>query len=81
MTAEDLLVERVLVSVYPRADLTARGCARALAVVALGGGLELNWREVLRVAALPEYRNVEECKALVREVAHELKVKSPFDTH
>ena len=80
MKPEDLLVERVLVSAYPEEDSVARGCARALAAVALGGGLELNWREVLRVAGLPEYRIVEECKALIRQVADELKVKNPFDT-
>ena len=80
MKVEDLLVERVLVSVYPQANPVARACARELAVVALGGAVEVNWKEVLRVAGLPEYRNVEECKALVREVADELKVKYPFDS-
>ena len=80
LKAEDLLVERVLVSTYPQADAQARKCARELAVVALGGGLEMNWNEVLRVANLPEYRNVEECKALIREVADELKVRNPCDS-
>jgi hypothetical protein len=54
----------VLVSVYPQADPVARACARALAVVALGGVLEMNWDEVLRVAGLPEYRNLEEARSL-----------------
>ena len=80
MKPEDLLVERVLVSVYPEADAKARECARQLTVIALGGGLEMNWDEVLRVASLPEYRNVQECKALVRAVANEFKVKSPCDS-
>jgi hypothetical protein len=80
MKAEDLLVERVLISVYPGENSTARKCARELAVVALAGAVNMNWSEVLRVANLPEYRNVNECKALVNEVAHELKIKSPFDT-
>ena len=80
MKAEDLLVERVLVSVYPGENLTARECARELAIVALAGAVNMNWSEVLRVANLPEYRNVNECKALVNEVAHELKIKSPFDS-
>lgn len=79
MKAEDLLVERVLVSVYPGENPAARACARELAVVALAGAVDMNWDEVLRVANLPEYRNVNECKALVREVADELKVKYPFD--
>jgi hypothetical protein len=46
----------------------------------LGGAVEMDWNEVLRVAGLPEYRTVEECKELVREVADELKVKYPFDS-
>lgn len=79
MKAEDLLVERVLVSVYPGKNPAARECARELAVVALVGAVNMNWSEILRVANLPEYRNVNECKALVNEVAHELKIKSPFD--
>src|SRR5438270_9031302 len=37
MKAEDLLVERVLVSTYPQPNAAARVCARELAVVALGG--------------------------------------------
>jgi hypothetical protein len=77
MKAEDLLVERVLVSFYPGENATARKCARELAVVALSGALQMNWNEVLRVANLPEYRNVNECKALVNEVANELKIESP----
>ncbi len=80
MKAEDLLVERVLISVYPGENLTARKCARELAVVALAGAVSMDWVEVLRIANLPEYRNVKECKMLVNEVAHELKIKSPFDS-
>jgi hypothetical protein len=80
MKVEDLLVERVLVSIYPGENLTARECARELAIVALAGAVNMNWSEVLRVANLPEYRNVNECKALVNEIAHELKIKSPFDS-
>ena len=81
MKPEDLLVERVLVSVYPGENSAARECARELAVVALTGAVNLDWSEVLRIANLPEYRNVKECKTLVNEVAHELKIKSPFDSH
>ncbi len=80
MKAEDLLVERVLISVYPGENSTARECARELAVVALAGAVNMDWSELLRVANLPEYRNVNECKTLVNEVAHELKLKSPFDS-
>ena len=78
---EELLVERVLVSVYPQADAPARECAKKLAAVALGGAMELDWKEVRRLAGRAEYRILPQCKALVREVANELKLKSPFDSH
>ena len=80
MKAEDLLVERVLVSVYPQPNDAARACARILAGVALRGQIAMNWNEVGRVAQLPEYRNLEQCEALVKEVADELKIKSPLHT-
>ncbi|HYV27078.1 MAG TPA: hypothetical protein VFA77_06070, partial [Candidatus Eisenbacteria bacterium] len=80
MKAEDLLVERVLVSVYPQPNVAARDCARKLAGVALGGALDMNWKEVRRVAERPEYKNYRDCVALVSEVANELKVKSPLDS-
>lgn len=79
--AEDLFVERVLGSFYPQENLVAYECAKKLAAVALGGGLDMNWGEVRRVAQLPEYRNLEECKALLKEVADELKLKSPLDSN
>ena len=80
MKPEDLFVERVLVSTYPSANSTARACARELAATALRGAVKLDWQEVLRVASLAEYRNLEECKAVVNQVADELKVKSPLDS-
>jgi hypothetical protein len=80
MKPEDLLVERVLVSVYPEKNQAARECARELVVVALVGAVNMDWNEVLRVANLPEYRNFVMCKALVREVANELKIESPFNS-
>jgi hypothetical protein len=78
MKAEDLLVERVLVSIYPGANENARDCARKLIAVILGGDVAVDWEEVRRVANLPEYRNLPECEALVKEVADELKVNSPL---
>lgn len=81
MKPEDLLVERVLVSVYPQENSAARECARTLAGVAMRGQLEMNWAEVQRIAQRPEYRNIAECKALVDEVANELKIRSPFNPH
>jgi hypothetical protein len=78
MKPEDLLVERVLVSVYPGENQTARDCAKKLIAVILGGDIAANWDEVRRLANLPEYRNLPECVKLVREVADELKIKSPL---
>jgi hypothetical protein len=78
---EVLLVERVLVSVYPQPYAPARQCAKKLAAVALSGAMELDWKEVGRLAGEPEYRILRECKAVVREVANELKTKSPLDSY
>ncbi|HAO78092.1 MAG TPA: hypothetical protein DCQ92_03760 [Verrucomicrobia subdivision 3 bacterium] len=78
MKPEDLLVERVLVSVYPGENQTARDCAKKFIAVILGGDIAVNWDEVRRLANLPEYRNLPECEKLVKEVADELKVKSPL---
>jgi hypothetical protein len=80
MKPEDLLVERVLVAVYPGKNQTARNCAKILIAVALRQEIEMNWDEVRRLANLPEYRNFPECEKLVKEVADELKIKSPLHT-
>jgi len=78
MKPEDLLVERVLVSVYPGENQTARDCAKKFIAVILGGDMAVNWDEVRRLANLPEYRNLPQCVQLVKEVADELKIKSPL---
>jgi hypothetical protein len=39
---------------------------------------KVNWEDVRPLANLPEYRNVAECVKLVKEVADELKIKSPL---
>lgn len=77
---EELLVERVLVSIYPQANAPARACAKKLATVALGKAVDFDWNEAKRLASLPEYGILPECKALMREVADELKIKSPLDS-
>jgi hypothetical protein len=81
MKAEDLLVERVLVSSYPEPNVSARNCAKKLIAVILGGGLAVDWSEIRRVASLPEYRNLAACEALVQQVADELKVNSPLHSN
>lgn len=78
MKPEDLLVERVLMTFYLGESESARQCAKALASVALRNEIAMNWDEVRRVANQPEYRNLPECEKLVKEVADELKIKSPL---
>jgi hypothetical protein len=80
MKPEDLLVERVLVSVYPGENLAARDCAKKLIAMILDGIIPVDWSEVRRLANLREYRNLSECEALVGEVADELKTKNPLHT-
>ena len=70
---EELLVERVLVSVCPRPNREARGCAKKLVAVALVGQLTMNWKEVRRLAKSPKYRILPQCEALIREVRNEIK--------
>ena len=78
MKPEDLLVERVLVSVYPQPHPPARDCAKKLLAMVLDGIIPVDWREVVRLAKLPEYRNLSECEQLIQEVADELKIKNPL---
>ena len=78
MKPEDLLVERVLMTFYLGESQTARKCARILISVALRGEIAVDWDEVRRLANRPEYRNLPECEKLVKEVADELKIKSPL---
>ncbi|HUB87319.1 MAG TPA: hypothetical protein VMB22_05465 [Verrucomicrobiae bacterium] len=78
MKPEDLLVERVLMTFYLGESQVARDCAKKLTAVILGGDLDVDWDEVRRLANLPEYRNLPECEKPVKEVADELKVKSPL---
>jgi len=78
MKPEDLLVECVLCSFYLGESKTARDCAKVLVSVALRKEIEINWDEVRRLANLPEYRNLSQCVQLVKEVADELKIKSPL---
>jgi hypothetical protein len=78
VSPEDLLVERVLVSVYPQPHESAELCARKLIAVALSGQVEMDWQEVRRLAERPEYRILPALKQLVGDVAHELGKPSPY---
>ena len=78
MKPEDLIVERVLMTFYLGESQTALDCAKKFISVILTGGMAVNWIEVRRLANLPEYSNLQQCEKLVKEVADELKIKSPL---
>jgi hypothetical protein len=80
VSPEDLLVERVLISVYPQPHEPARLCARKLIAVALAGQVEMDWQDARRLAGRPEYRILPELERLVNELAHELRKPSPYDS-
>ena len=75
MKPEDLIVERVLMTFYLGESQTALDCAKKFISVILTGGMAVNWIEVRRLANLPEYRNLQQCEKLVKEVADELKTR------
>ena len=77
-STEELLVERVLVSVYPRRDETADACARKLIAVALSGQVELDWQEARRLAERPEYLILPVLEKIVSEIANELGRPGPY---
>jgi hypothetical protein len=78
ISPEDLLVERVLVSVYPQRHEPAELCARKLIAVALSGQVEVDWLEARRLAERPEYLIFPVLVELVGEIAHELGRPSPY---
>jgi hypothetical protein len=79
--AEELLVERVLVSVYPYSYPPARDCALKLIGASLKGEVDIDWKEVQRLAERPEYGNFEEVRKLVDESAETLKDRSPYHSN
>jgi hypothetical protein len=78
--AEELIVERVLVSRYPGDYPPARDCARKLVAAALQSELEADWKEVERLARGNAYQNWPDVKALVHEQAQALQIRSPYDS-
>ena len=78
VSPEDLLVERVLISVYPQRHEPAALCVRKLIAVALAGLVEVDWAEARRLASRPEYDILPVLEQLVGEVAHELGKDSPY---
>lgn len=80
VSLEELLVERVLISVYPQPDESADACARKLMAVAVAGQVEVDWAEVRRLAERPEYRILPVLETMIGEVAHELGKPNPCDS-
>lgn len=76
---EELLAERILISVYPQAHPPAERCARILTATALQGHVGMDWDELRRIAALPAYAILPQCENLVKDVARELGIRNPFD--
>jgi hypothetical protein len=70
----------VLISVYPQRHEPAEDCARKLIAVSLAGQVELNWPEVQRLAARPEYGILPALQKLVGAVANELGNPNPCNT-
>ena len=78
VSPEDLLIERILISVYPQRHEPAELCARKLIAVALSGQVEVDWQEARRLAMRPEYAILPVFETLVSQVAHEIGKPSPY---
>ena len=73
--AELVLVERVLLAYYPQAEVEARNTAKKMLAACLSGQTEVDWIEVERLAALPDFDIVSKLAELKQEVADERKPK------
>lgn len=72
LPAETALVERVLLAFYPQANAEAREVGRKLLAACLSGATPVDWDEVERLAALPEFSVTSELRELRMEVEREL---------
>ena len=77
---EELIVERVLISIYPQDDPSARDCANKLLAAVLQREVEADWNEIRRLAQSSAYKNWNEVKRLAHEQAQALQVRSPYDS-
>lgn len=76
---EELVVERVLISVYPQPNAEARICARQLIGVAAKGSVAVDWQIIKRLSQSPDYQVYPELQVLVQEVCDELKIENPLN--
>ena len=72
MPAELAIVERVLLAYYPDKDSDAREVAKKMISVCISGATKVDWQEVERLAALPDFRVTDELHALINEVRDEI---------
>jgi hypothetical protein len=78
--AEELVVERVLVSRYPQDYPPAGECAKKLLAAALQGEVEIDWNEVRRLARSNAYDNWNDVQELIHAQAQALQVRNPCDS-
>ena len=69
---EVALVERVLLAFYPQPDADARAVACKLLAACVSGETPVDWGEVNRLAALPDFMVTAELEELRKEVQREL---------
>lgn len=73
MPAELALVERALLAYYPAPDKEARVVAKKLIAVCLSGSTQVDWAEVERLAALPDFNITKELEDLKAEVLRDIR--------
>ncbi|MBX3745612.1 MAG: hypothetical protein KF833_09915 [Verrucomicrobiae bacterium] len=78
ISPEDLLVERLLISIYPQPYAPADHCARKLLAVALCGQVEVDWAELRRLAAGPAFDILPLLLQRVGEISNELGTSNPY---
>jgi hypothetical protein len=76
---EELIVEKIFVSHYPTPYPPALDCARKLVAAGLKKDVEIDWKEVRRIAKLPEYGNERQVEEFIKEQAEALDVGVPND--
>ena len=74
LPVELTLVERLLPAVYPRPDVEARAVAKKLMAVCLKGGIDIDWMEAERLAALPSFRILEDFRRFKQEISDEINL-------
>jgi hypothetical protein len=72
LPVELTLIERVLTAVYPRPDSEARAIAKKLMAVCLKGGVDIDWQETERIAALASFRILNEFRQFKKEISDEI---------